>query len=151
VLLYNFCLLYIFSATKHNGEIKLYNTTVMRTVIVISCCSTVSDWPHRCCQIANSFDSRRIFSILLSGPRNAPLRPKLPLLCPTENRKFCKIWVLPSVTLSRKLDSEKFDTASRSCCQWNSSTVELACLPHFTTVDVSWLLDARILLHVCRP
>jgi len=46
------------------------------------------------------------------------------VLCSNEIRVPPKIRVLPSGTLPNILDLENFATASRSCCQQNSSTVE---------------------------
>jgi len=74
---------------------------------------------------------------------------RLPSTYPTlsckEIRVSPKIMVLPSGSLSQTLDVDNFATASRSCCQQNSSTVELA----DRTYDASWLV-AQSLLHVGR-
>jgi len=76
---------------------------------------------------------------------------KLPSTYPTpccqEIRVSAKIRALPSGILSQTLDLENFATASRSCCQQNSSTVELVdhtydgCgwthIVYYTSVDCS--------------
>jgi len=59
-----------------------------------------------------------------------------------------KIKVLPSGTLPRTLDLENIATASQSCCQQNSSTVEL--IDHTYDGRDASLLGAHSLLHVGR-
>jgi len=74
---------------------------------------------------------------------------RLPSIYPTlsckEIRVSPKIMVLSSGSLSQTLDVDNFATASRSCCQHNSSTVELADRTYYA----SWLV-AHSLLHVGR-
>jgi len=48
-----------------------------------------------------------------------------PKLCCKETQVLSKISVLSSETFSHTLDLQKIATTSRSCCQQNSSTVEL--------------------------
>jgi len=61
--------------TRVNWTIRPRVTLITAQIninLILSCCSRDSERPHRCCLLANNFGSRRIFSILHSGPGDTP-------------------------------------------------------------------------------